>query len=246
MAFPEIQYARVLTLSVESAAGFYVVDPKGRTIGIDPATGRGINNIPGATYNGADAEPQVVMIPSPLVGSYEVELLGTGTGPFALNTELALPSATITHSYTDNITNGEIITLVANVSGTDLTLSAPAHAPSSALADKPAITNQIKLQLLWLTATARNMNLEKDVKQGLLDKLADSTAKIGEALYYIKQKNGTLSNNMLNSTKNSMYAFIDLLRAQEGESISVADAQSLAVVAEGIVQNIEAATAKKL
>ena len=41
----------------------------------------------GASYSGIDTEPQVITIPEPQPQAYQIEVLGTESGPFTLTLE---------------------------------------------------------------------------------------------------------------------------------------------------------------
>ena len=73
-----------LWIVLNSPADLYVVDPLGRGIGVDPSTRRLVNEIPGATYTGPGSEPQKIVIPNPIRGTYRITLLGTGAGGYTL------------------------------------------------------------------------------------------------------------------------------------------------------------------
>lgn len=88
-----------------------VVDPAGKRLGIDPATGQFVNNITDGTQGqileGEDPNDTnfVLHIPSPINGVYKVDVVGTGTGAFTLATEdLASSNAS---AYAGNTTSGQ-------------------------------------------------------------------------------------------------------------------------------------------
>lgn len=70
--------------AIYSPANLFVVDPLGRRLGVDPATGLIVNEIPGAVFSGTGTEPQTFTIPDPLDGDYIVRVVGTGAGEFRL------------------------------------------------------------------------------------------------------------------------------------------------------------------
>lgn len=73
-----------MVISVASPVNLYVTDPLGRHIGCS-LTGEIVNEIPGATYTGPSAVPEEISIPSPVHGSYEIELTAVGTGSYHLS-----------------------------------------------------------------------------------------------------------------------------------------------------------------
>jgi len=70
---------------LNSPADLYVTDPLGRHIGADPITHDPVNEIPGATYSGPGTEPQQIVIPDPVRGTYLIQVVGTGTGTYTLS-----------------------------------------------------------------------------------------------------------------------------------------------------------------
>ncbi|MBI4332664.1 MAG: carboxypeptidase regulatory-like domain-containing protein [Chloroflexi bacterium] len=72
-----------MQLTGHSPFAFLITDAQGRALGVDPATGRFVNNVPGATYNGAGSELQIVNLPY-ASGDYTVALLPTGSGLYQL------------------------------------------------------------------------------------------------------------------------------------------------------------------
>ena len=88
-----------------------VVDPTGKRLGVDPATGQFVNNIAGGTHgkviDGEDPNDleYVLHIPTAVNGVYKVDVVGTGTGAFSLATEdLATSNAS---AYTGNTSIGQ-------------------------------------------------------------------------------------------------------------------------------------------
>lgn len=64
-----------------------VTDPDGRRVGFDQSTETGINEIPGATYSGPGAWPQVIQIPAALPERYKLLILGAGNGEHQVTIE---------------------------------------------------------------------------------------------------------------------------------------------------------------
>jgi hypothetical protein len=76
--------APILNVILASYATVWITDPNNDHIGINPANGQLVNEIPNATYI---STPVVnVTIPDPLPGVYDVELVGTGSGSYNLTT----------------------------------------------------------------------------------------------------------------------------------------------------------------
>jgi len=79
---------RVLFIRVYSPADFKVIDPNGKIIGKNFATGEEVNQIDGAFYSGFDTETEFVTIINPGVGDYRVELQGTNNGTYELGIDI--------------------------------------------------------------------------------------------------------------------------------------------------------------
>jgi len=108
-----------------SPANLYVTDPENRHVGTDPNTGEVVNEILGAFYSGPGSEPQRVIIPDPLDGVYEVEIIGTSTGTYTLVVELATVIETTTQIYTGDIIPEAILKSKATVSEGEITSTTP-------------------------------------------------------------------------------------------------------------------------
>jgi cell wall-associated NlpC family hydrolase len=95
-------------LWILSPADFYITDPQGRHVGVNPATGEVVNEMPElAWYSGPDVDPEVVAV-SDLDGTWSVEVIGTGTGEYTFGREAVdptLPRGAIVEGAT---TEGEI------------------------------------------------------------------------------------------------------------------------------------------
>jgi len=79
-------------LWILSPADFYVTDPQGRHVGVDPATAEVVNQMPElAWYSGPDEDPEVLAI-TDLDGIWNVELVGTGAGGYTFGREAVDPT----------------------------------------------------------------------------------------------------------------------------------------------------------
>lgn len=96
---PEIMYLPLKRIIVHSPANLLVTDPQGLSIGIAPDTGELVNEIPDAFYSGPGTEPQVVMIPDPLNGTYSIILVGTANGDYTLTIECVTADQTLTQTF---------------------------------------------------------------------------------------------------------------------------------------------------
>lgn len=108
VVFPSINYSPLIEFYLCSAADLYITDPQGLHVGVDPSTGVMVNEIPGAIYTGPGSDPQVIAIPDPLDGHYEVQLIGTATGIYSVTTELITLQETITQAYTGETFEGAV------------------------------------------------------------------------------------------------------------------------------------------
>ncbi|MDP3015275.1 MAG: NosD domain-containing protein [bacterium] len=85
-------------LYLASPAEYLVIDPQGRKLGTDPITGVDYSEIPNASYSldgpiiSSDEPPdqnafhqvKTLYIPNPLDGSYDVKVIGIGTGSYVI------------------------------------------------------------------------------------------------------------------------------------------------------------------
>ena len=60
------------------------IDPQGRRIGVDPATNTFVNEIPYASYTGPSSDPQIINIPNPLNGNWNLTTIGREEGPYTV------------------------------------------------------------------------------------------------------------------------------------------------------------------
>ena len=90
-----------MTIEVQSPGDLYVTDPSGiNSVGVDPATGQEVNDIPGATYTGKGTDPQIVTIRSPVAGNYSVIVVPR-------------PGVPPTETYTLTVTSGNSTMVLA-------------------------------------------------------------------------------------------------------------------------------------
>lgn len=104
---PKINYRPFVRISVHSPVNLYVTDPQGLSIGTNPNTGELVNEVPDAFYSGPGTEPQVVMIPDPINGTYSIVLVGTATGSYTLTIEYITSEQTVTQSLSGTISEQE-------------------------------------------------------------------------------------------------------------------------------------------
>ena len=77
----------ILLVFSGAVVNILVTSPGGSRVGYDYAIGQVINEIPGASYSGPEANPEVVTIPSPSLGAYEIDIVGTGDAVYSINVE---------------------------------------------------------------------------------------------------------------------------------------------------------------
>jgi len=104
---------RLITITF-SPVDMAVTDPDGRTIS------KQLNEIPGATYIEFDLNEDgdlddLVLIPDPLDGNYEVLLIGTATGIYSVTTEFITLQETITQTYTGETVEGAVYVYTVSI-----------------------------------------------------------------------------------------------------------------------------------
>lgn len=70
-----------------SPAHFYITNPEGQHVGINPKTGQVVNEIPDVFYSGPDTEPEFVGIPN-MEGEWSIQVVGVESGSYTLLTEV--------------------------------------------------------------------------------------------------------------------------------------------------------------
>ena len=114
-----------LKVTANSPVNILVVSPNGRRVGYDWSTHSVVNEIDGATYTGPGTEPQVITIPDPTYGTYNVTLVGTTSGNYTLTIEYATPTQTTTQTFNGTISQEETQSFsvaISGPSGHDITL----------------------------------------------------------------------------------------------------------------------------
>jgi spore germination protein YaaH/PKD repeat protein len=146
----QVPLGTAMQITLYSAADVLVTDPLGRHEGMNHGTGQVQLEIPGATYSGTGTEPQVVSIPDPIAGAYDITLFGTATGSFTLSIEGMVGGDVVsTASYPGSITPGQTYESTATVSSIagpitiDTTSpSPPSNLPPIAEAGGPYTSNE--------------------------------------------------------------------------------------------------------
>lgn len=91
-----------------SPADFYVTDPQGRHVGLDPVTGLVVNEMPNEVfYTGPDAELEFIAIMD-MEGTWNVQIVGTETGEYTFVVEAVDPVEPRIETITGTTSPGEI------------------------------------------------------------------------------------------------------------------------------------------
>jgi len=106
---PQVWYSTKPTFGIQvySPANVFVIDPLRRSIGFNPTINESVNEIPGAFYSGPGTEPQIIMIPDPINGSYNILLVGTASGDYTLTVEYITAEQTTTQTFNGTISENE-------------------------------------------------------------------------------------------------------------------------------------------
>jgi hypothetical protein len=92
-------YTSSLKIEAMSPVNIMIVAPDRLRVGYDPINNTAVNEIEGAMYSGVGTEPQVVIIPSPLLGNYRVDAFGTSTGTYQIIIESTAPNGTVISNF---------------------------------------------------------------------------------------------------------------------------------------------------
>lgn len=108
------QESNVGRFSGHSPVSLLVINQTGKRVGFDPSTGL-VNEVDWASYTGPSTDPQVIYIPSPVAGSYILNIFGLEDGNCSISIENLLANGlTVSAQWINGtITKGE--TLVAVV-----------------------------------------------------------------------------------------------------------------------------------
>lgn len=113
---------RSIAFVVQSPANLYVTDPEGRDIGFNSTFNQTVIEIPDAIYTGPEDKPQVIWIPYMLNGTYDILLVGTGSGVYDLTVGISSLSEIKTKSEAGTITADQTVIFEANVVGTEIVI----------------------------------------------------------------------------------------------------------------------------
>lgn len=106
-----------LVIIIHSPANLHVIDPIGRHIGFEPTTQQIVNEIPDAIYSGPEIEPQIIVIPSSLLGVYCIDIVGTDTGLYTISVKSIAIDGSIedAETWTGTTSQGETTRIVAQL-----------------------------------------------------------------------------------------------------------------------------------
>lgn len=99
--FINIPNLRILFLKILSPADLLVIAPDGSKMGKD-FNGQEVNEIPNAFYTGFNTDAEFITILDPLDGDYKIYALGTGGGPYTVETSFITNATTTDASFTGN------------------------------------------------------------------------------------------------------------------------------------------------
>ncbi len=80
---PIVQGDNLLAVISACPINLLVIDPQGRKLGFDPATGQVVREIPNAVYTQPGVEPQMILIGQALPGPYQFTATGYDTGAYS-------------------------------------------------------------------------------------------------------------------------------------------------------------------
>lgn len=72
-------------IRVDSPVDVLLTAPDGRRIGVDPQTGLPVNDFGESGFDGGPGEPRFFAVNHPTPGDWDIDFIGTGDGPFAIN-----------------------------------------------------------------------------------------------------------------------------------------------------------------
>jgi hypothetical protein len=106
-----------------------VLNPDGKQLGTEEGSGLPINQIQDSIYSGTNTNPQVALIFNPIVGDYQVLLLGTSNGLFSISLNLITSTVVSRQSYDGFISSNEILVMPLRISETGMISTPPSSVP---------------------------------------------------------------------------------------------------------------------
>jgi uncharacterized protein YycO len=118
----------------------FITDPKGRRAGINPSTGKILDEIPGAIFD-MKSEPKFIAVPGAVPGDYLLTLTGTGDGPYKVETRAVSPLIRASQEISSTIATGQRIVYRT---------SAPAPGRSTQLVvEETSTLAALRIRWLW-------------------------------------------------------------------------------------------------
>jgi len=84
-----------IVIRLDSPINVVVAGPDGRRIGVDPVTGVAVNDFSDNGFDSGPGEPRFFAIRNATIGGYGVQVVGTGSGPYALHVYSLDPSQAV-------------------------------------------------------------------------------------------------------------------------------------------------------
>jgi hypothetical protein len=90
-AYPAVvpSLGTVVYFTIHSPVDVLVTDASGRRIGVDPVTGAPVNDFGAKGFDSGAGEPRVLAIYDPAPGAFQLQAIGTGTGPYTIDVSSA-------------------------------------------------------------------------------------------------------------------------------------------------------------
>lgn len=148
---------RIFVLTGHSPIQFLITDPNGAQTGFNPSTGTYVQNIAGTAYGleqGINDDSTLPPLPNrlyfqaanPINGTYTVQVIGTGTGPYTLHFSSADPTGngsdqTISGTTVPGAVDTYLVT-ISSTSGQPVTIQRQVQIDVKPPDDPPAINPQ--------------------------------------------------------------------------------------------------------
>ncbi|OGG58626.1 hypothetical protein A2765_02795 [Candidatus Kaiserbacteria bacterium RIFCSPHIGHO2_01_FULL_56_24] len=171
---------KLILIKALSPIDLLVVDPDGKKIGKDFATGQEINEIPNAFYTGFTTNTEYITILNPLDGEYKILNQGTGSGSYTLETNYMSDATTTEASFTGNTLLGLITELkvpIDNVNPAELEIQPTDITPPDITIHSPTAKDYLRSEQLPINVSATDSESGVHELVSLLD--STSTPNVG-------------------------------------------------------------------
>jgi pimeloyl-ACP methyl ester carboxylesterase len=118
-------FSKFLMIRIFSPADFVVVDPNGQLVGRDFSGSGVINEIEDSFYTGFDSDIELALIPNPIDGEYQVQLMGTGEGEYKLSASYITSDMVVDSDFLGIISPGEVDNYGFGINGDEISELAP-------------------------------------------------------------------------------------------------------------------------